>query len=608
LVKKNQQPFVNKPVVCISQKQWLLCNQFNLQTATRKSLTFCRVLETRGIANDNQRAANDNPSPSFPRRRESRFFFLGRVTNKTVNTVGTVALSVGYSYDGVGHLASMTYPSGKVVSYGYDTNGRVQSVSLNGTSLISNINYQPFGAPKSWVWSNGTAYSRSFDADGRLSAYALSPTRQRSVLFDAGNRVTGYNDTVASRSQSFSYDANDRMIGWSNSTVAEAFSYDANSNRLSYATTGKTLAQTTYPTTNNRFIAVTGGAANLTPTYDATGNITYMYNVTYNYDARNRMASSVNGGITTNYWINGLGQRARKTYNAATPSSLTFVYDEARRHIGTYNLAGVPSEETIYLGDTPIAVLMGTDINYNYVYADQTNTPRVITNTAGQQRWAWDNTAPFGQAVPNLNPAGFGDFVYRHGMPGQVYDAESGAYNNGFRDYYPLIGRYLQSDPIGLAGGDFSTYGYVGGNPVMGSDVSGLAGLIPFPVKIMPLPISPPLVTIPGTPEHDEYMKWANKMGDNFYQNFSDMMSTLKDWSKRNCPMLNSSAIDKEQEKVKRCEDNLDRDLEYCSALGWRDGKSAFKICEGQAMLRYSNCLSGRDEGIDAPLPPAGTK
>lgn len=55
----------------------------------------------------------------------------------------------------------------------------------------------------------------------------------------------------------------------------------------------------------------------------------------------------------------------------------------------------------------------------------------------------------------------------------QYYDEETGFHQNGYRDYDPSTGRYLEPDPIGLDGG-MNLYGYVDGNPVMGTDPRGL--------------------------------------------------------------------------------------------------------------------------------------
>ena len=57
---------------------------------------------------------------------------------------------------------------------------------------------------------------------------------------------------------------------------------------------------------------------------------------------------------------------------------------------------------------------------------------------------------------------------------GQYYDAESKTNYNVNRNYEPVTGRYLLSDPLGLAGGT-STYAYVSNNPL---SLSGLLGLL----------------------------------------------------------------------------------------------------------------------------------
>lgn len=161
-----------------------------------------------------------------------------------------------------------------------------------------------------------------------------------------------------------------------------------------------------------------------------------------------------------------------------------YVYDEQGRLIGEYDANQQVIEETVYLGDLPVAVLkqtttgagssQSTTTHVYYVYADHLNTPRVITQASDNQMvWRWDHADPFGLFSPIDNPSGLGSFTYNQRFPGQLYDRETNNFYNYFRDYDPQQGRYLQSDPIGLQGG-INTYTYVNGNPVSYTDPTGL--------------------------------------------------------------------------------------------------------------------------------------
>lgn len=101
-----------------------------------------------------------------------------------------------------------------------------------------------------------------------------------------------------------------------------------------------------------------------------------------------------------------------------------------------------------------------------YVHNDHLGTPVKLTDN--NQAVVWEAfKKPFGETQATSGIAEDSRF------PGQYYDSESGLAYNYFRDYDPSLGRYVQSDPIGLKGG-LNTYGYALQNPVRYIDPRGL--------------------------------------------------------------------------------------------------------------------------------------
>ena len=108
-----------------------------------------------------------------------------------------------------------------------------------------------------------------------------------------------------------------------------------------------------------------------------------------------------------------------------------------------------------------------------YVHADHLGTPQKMTD--GNQVLVWDAVfKPFGEAHSITGTAS-----NHQRFPGQYADAETGFNYNYFRDYDPRIGRYVESDPIGLFGEDENLYRYVRNDPVNFIDPSGLIRIPP---------------------------------------------------------------------------------------------------------------------------------
>ena len=469
----------------------------------------------------------------------------GRLTSTTqvVSSNNTSTLTTGYVYDAAGRMTGITYPSGRVLTISR-VGGVPSSLSLmpSGGStaipLVSGLQYDPApgsdGVPRSWSWHLNTGtlpHARVFDTYGRMVRYPLGGA-VRDLIYDAADRISSYTHlnattgvAVTALNQSFTYDELGRLTGVGTSVGTWALSYDDNGNRTSAALSSSGNSATRVysgSTTSNRLWSLSNPSRSMS--YDAAGSVVLdnegLKSESFTVDPSGRIAqlNATSNGQSyawTGYAHNNLGQRVLKKALGGTTCSgppsdrrycdpvlvapgigVVFAYDQSGRLLGEYRLQdGGVLREYVWLEDMPVAIIDGppSSPTVYYVYADHLNTPRVALDRLGQQRWSWV-AEPFGDSSPNEDPLSLGPVRINLRAPGQYHDVESGLAYNWNRSYDSSVGRYTQSDPIGLAGG-INTYAYVEGNPVSNIDPLGLETYIcRRPLGGAPGSFAPPLL------------------------------------------------------------------------------------------------------------------
>ena len=212
--------------------------------------------------------------------------------------------------------------------------------------------------------------------------------------------------------------------------------------------------------------------------YDANGNLIDDGVSTYTWNARNQLLDSFHTEgqgknkvtIGGSYTYDPFGRRAAKTVDGV----VTSYQWSGSRMVAERDAAGQRTHGYLYdVGSfSPLQV---EDANGVYqAITDHLGTPQQLTNDAGEV--VWDASyEPYGKALASNDPDGDGVSIEQNmRFPGQHLDQETGLHYNYFRYYDPETGRYITSDPIGLAGG-LNTYAYVSGNPISFFDPFGLA-------------------------------------------------------------------------------------------------------------------------------------
>jgi len=423
---------------------------------------------------------------------------LGRTYDERGNILtevrvnGTNTLTTTYTYDKANRYASITYPSGSVVTYTRDSVGRPINVAAKapgGTSvnLASSVTYEPFGPVTGITAFNGDVEAFTFDADYRMKTLITTATngaQHQTYTYDNANNLKTITDMVCtSCSGTYGYNVLNQLTSASGWWGTYAYTYDKNGNFLTNNEDGYAATYTVSPT-SNRISSISVSGTSYPVSYTATGNITSYTRIpgeaiTLTYNKANQLATTASWS-SASYGYDAFGQRITKTDTGTQPT--LYSYDNSGNTLeekdnGTYY-------DYIWLGGRLIGTLTPSTNTLAFIHGDKLGSPVIATDKNALLSQSFVYT-PYGNTSGIYTQSGAATITQNNRQPGQFFDPETLNNHNGFRDYSPQLSRYAESDPIGLGGG-LNTYAYVGGDPLASIDPWGLdkfkyVGRVPVP-------------------------------------------------------------------------------------------------------------------------------
>nr|WP_295781704.1 RHS repeat-associated core domain-containing protein [Rhodoferax sp.] len=310
--------------------------------------------------------------------------------------------------------------------------------------------------------------------------------------------------------EGYTYDAvhNRKTSLHQSASLTNAWQYNAHHQLTQYgepsATPSSSLASIVHPKVtqtydvNGHLLTKTVTPEDTTPAGIQAGKQSHRY--TYSVSERLLQANDNSGNEIARYAYDPFGRRIIKTVSqnlsgqgAQIGATAYFYSDEgligevdgnnSAGNItttygwmpnGTWGTAPIYKRDHAGQSGTPLS---GQNAVEHYYHHDHLGTPQRLTNQAGEITWRAVSEA-FGKTFVDttLAPTTTAATINNLRFPGQVEDPETGTHYNMMRDYDPSIGRYVQSDPIGLKGG-LNTYAYVENYPLFAIDPQGLKAM-----------------------------------------------------------------------------------------------------------------------------------
>ncbi|KUF14694.1 sugar-binding protein [Streptomyces silvensis] len=445
---------------------------------------------------------------------------LNQVAKVVEALAGQEKKSTSYTYDANGQPQTLTHPD-QYATYTYDLRELVKEVSVgksasDSSPKVTTYDYTSRGERKQEHKANKNTVDYAYYLDGALKSATEkkangSLVSSHTYAYDAnGNkaqdeaRKMNADDTskYVSSTTDYTYDPADRLaksVRTGDGAGTETYVHDDNANVISQTVKGKT---TTYGYDRNRLLKATEGGSE----------------VWYQYDPFGRQESTTAGGKvverTTYDGFDRVKQHERTEAGTGALKATTYAYDPLDRTASRTDAAGKKTDYN-YLGmsgevlSEDVAGKLTKSYQYSpwgerlsqvkhaadgatedgfYGYNSHTDV-ETLTDKDGNAKATYGYTA-YGNADPSdftgidkptaTDPTKEAYNPYRFNS--KRWDAASGTYDMGFRDYSPGLNRFTTRDMYtgALADMDLGSdpmtgnrYAFAGGNPVGNVELDG---------------------------------------------------------------------------------------------------------------------------------------
>jgi RHS repeat-associated protein len=407
------------------------------------------------------------------------------------------------TYDDQDQVTSTSSSRTGVVGKTFNDVGEVTEMKYNGATVANGFTYNPNDQltgvtfpTGSGAAGNGTSGTFTYDDHGDLTSTTWKAPGGSVITSDAvarsnaGRYVDEAVDGTSHAGADFTYDGAGRLTAAYITGRTAGYAYAASGgcgvNAFAGKDTNRTLmatldgagpiAYTSYCYDNADRLTSSSDPTVGTITYDSHGNTTQIFGETHAYDSADRHVSTTKGGTTITYGYDAKDQLIDRVVNGAFDAGYIFS-GLGDAPDGVINVANQLVETDLPLPGGALWTIRPTGGNvwsYPNVHGDIVAS----ANQSGTKQGATVTYDPFGNTVGTTTPVdnSHGSFDYgyvgQHQRPTETQAGLQPTIEMGERQYSPLLGRFLEVDPV--EGGSANNYDYVSQDPLNNLDLNGL--------------------------------------------------------------------------------------------------------------------------------------